>query len=179
MACSSSPDGSPIPCTDANHFTPYITGPDSSIHDMPSSTMALTSATSLPYSADNVIYTNVPISTSGYYSSIMPTPWMNGNALPEFDAFTQRDHVQIPHNPHHMLAEGEVFVDVIDRTGEMVQDPEIMQQLKFYPNGSPGSSPSSRNHQNGVFFHDMTTMRLPDPCPSYPSKSAKGKCQPH
>lgn len=140
--------------------------------------MALSSDMPLPYSVDNssLVYTNVPTTAAGYYSSVTPPHWMNGNALPTFDAFHQGEPSQL-HNPAYA---GEIPVAVIDmqipRGGAHIEA-EMNPQLNFYSEHSPSASPE---RQLPVFY-DMAGMVHPEMapgavCPPYPThKPAKSK----
>ena len=182
ITCSTPPHhGSPsIPCTDTNHFTPFMAPSNPTIHDIPTSTLPLTSATSLPYDINggHVTYSNVPITSSGYYPGAMPSHWESGSSLPSFDSFGYSEPSQIPqNNPRHI--EGEVFINIIDRNGVPVDpDNTLIPQLRYYPDHSPVPSP---NEQHSMFRHDMAGMPLPPelangPCPPYsPHKPTKSK----
>lgn len=173
MACSVSPHGSPASiCSDQQQYTPYLS-PSPSIHDIPSSSIPppMSSDMSLPYSVDNgsMIYTSVPTTSAGYYSSMTPAHWISENGLPSFPAF-QHEEQQIS------SYDGEIPVAVIDMRDGAHIEAEMNTQLNFY-SPSPCSSPDSQH----PMYYDMPTMVPPELaagglCSPYPtSKPTKSK----
>jgi hypothetical protein len=112
-----------------------------------------------------MIYTSVPTTSAGYYSTMATGHWMNGNALPSFDTFQQAEQ-QLPYD-------GEIPVAVIDmqipRDGAHIE-PEMPTPLNYYADGSPCSSPEGQH----PVYYDMAAMVHPEM--AYPPpKPAKGK----
>ena len=149
MACSTSPHGSPIPCSSENPHYPAYISPSNSIHDIPSS-VPLTSGggISVPYSMENnsIIY-SVPTSAPGYYTDVPPPPtsqWMSEGPFSVFPPQHSEQSQIHPHGSHSHMMEGEIHVDIIDRQLQMEQEMNP-QQLAFYQNRScspPESQPS-------------------------------------
>lgn len=122
--------------------------------------------TSIPYSVENrrLIYTSVPIGGSGEYYAGAPgihSHWEGEGALPSFDTFVS--HSEQPHIHHpspRQIMEGEVPINIIDQSNLPMQ-PDMMQTLNYYPEGSPISTADSQHIAvSAAYCHEMTGMHM-------------------